>query len=543
MDIWGTRPEGNTERSGKPWTIKEFAFAVHADSLKPGSAERNVGNWRDEDEGPPRNRTTIQKIEAALFGDNPAFDNWKNDLRSALVRSRESGKNRGTRHGSAPDIGREDLIDYRAGLTDDAGAQRAALALLASRLGVRRELLEVLALRFGHESPDDSDETLELFLKSRAREYTELKSRIEQLEDDENRLANLLGASTDALEAGNFVEAEEMLRVAEEQQLENHTLKAVRTQASIRVVRGEAALLSGDIPSAKSHFEKAMTFLHGFSTDEEFYLRGDLSWKILQRSPYGEFDDLAFDLVEPTLGYYPEGSRECGTAQLWAGRCYCHSDYWLHGRRRESARRARIALQHFSAALNQGDECLPNSVAIDVSAFSAMAHLMIVREGMVDRDYLIATCHSTEAIKSAELAITLFNIDDNPKLWVKCHELIINAVNSVGSDIIPELLDERIALFDHAVDRLMANRGSSSIQIYSLELSGEYLRFVKLATPVSSAIQRARIYNRMAEIFEFTKDVFALDEEDEQSRSFLTEELEEDFFKWKLRLPIGIHES
>lgn len=89
MDIWGTRPEGNTERSGKPWTIKEFAFAVHGDGLRLGSPERNVTNWRKGQAGPPNNRTTIQNIESALFGDNPDFATWKQDMRLARHRPRE----------------------------------------------------------------------------------------------------------------------------------------------------------------------------------------------------------------------------------------------------------------------------------------------------------------------------------------------------------------------------------------------------------------------------------------------------------------------
>lgn len=100
MDIWGTRPNGNTESSGKPWTIKEFAFDIHGDSLQPGSAEKNVGNWREENKRPPKNRTTIQKIEAVLFGDNAGFDDWKNDLR--LARERSSARARRRVANSAP---------------------------------------------------------------------------------------------------------------------------------------------------------------------------------------------------------------------------------------------------------------------------------------------------------------------------------------------------------------------------------------------------------------------------------------------------------
>src|SRR5262252_7359198 len=66
----GTRPEGSPDAEGLPWTIKEFAAAV-------GVSERSVRAWR-ADENLPQD---LRPIERALFGNNPAYEDVRNDLR------------------------------------------------------------------------------------------------------------------------------------------------------------------------------------------------------------------------------------------------------------------------------------------------------------------------------------------------------------------------------------------------------------------------------------------------------------------------------
>lgn len=76
--IFGTRPDGSpTARTGKIWDPKQAASAV-------GVTIRGFWNWID-DRHLPYDTTNVEK---ALFGDNPAFDGWREELRRLLREGR-----------------------------------------------------------------------------------------------------------------------------------------------------------------------------------------------------------------------------------------------------------------------------------------------------------------------------------------------------------------------------------------------------------------------------------------------------------------------
>lgn len=75
---FGTRPSGSADRPGKRWDPKEFAGRVLPET-NPESGSRSVRNWRSGRSRPQH----IGSIEAALFGDNAAFKQWRADLRAA----------------------------------------------------------------------------------------------------------------------------------------------------------------------------------------------------------------------------------------------------------------------------------------------------------------------------------------------------------------------------------------------------------------------------------------------------------------------------
>jgi tetratricopeptide (TPR) repeat protein len=134
----------------------------------------------------------------------------------------------------------------------------------AAELGLRRELLESLVLRFEHDNPDAPDQELSRFLKNKAAELKELKARLSALADGEARIANQIAAAQGALDEALFDEADEILRTAEEMQQEEHTLKQVRKQAEIRAARAQAALLKGDTGAAYAHYTTAIQYFEPF---------------------------------------------------------------------------------------------------------------------------------------------------------------------------------------------------------------------------------------------------------------------------------------
>lgn len=131
------------------------------------------------------------------------------------------------------------------------------------------KLLETLADQFGIENPEASEETLESFLRAKAIEFREMQERLTALTKTDARISNLLAAAQDALEVGQFDNADDRLADAEEIQQEEHTLAQVRKQAGLRAERAKAALLLGDVEKAFKHFNVAAGFFSSFDHSEQ----------------------------------------------------------------------------------------------------------------------------------------------------------------------------------------------------------------------------------------------------------------------------------
>ena len=76
---FGTRPNGSPDRPGKRWSDKDFGAAVSGRSPDEDVCRKNSRNWRTGKVRP----SDIASIERVLFGDDPAFDSWRLDLRAA----------------------------------------------------------------------------------------------------------------------------------------------------------------------------------------------------------------------------------------------------------------------------------------------------------------------------------------------------------------------------------------------------------------------------------------------------------------------------
>jgi tetratricopeptide (TPR) repeat protein len=74
---WGTRPEGSPENQGDPWAIKLFASKIQVEP-------HTVHNWLNGETLPKE--ITFPRILTTLFGGNPQFDQWREDLTRAYRR-------------------------------------------------------------------------------------------------------------------------------------------------------------------------------------------------------------------------------------------------------------------------------------------------------------------------------------------------------------------------------------------------------------------------------------------------------------------------
>jgi transcriptional regulator with XRE-family HTH domain len=136
-------------------------------------------------------------------------------------------------------------------------------------------LLENLAMRFGHENPNALEENLEVFLKQKAVEFREMQSRLAKLAAAEVRLANLIGAANAALEGGDFETADKLLEDAELVQLQSLTIPALQKQVELRIERGNAALVGGNLSGAIEHYKRAVLYFSGVDKPSELRTRDE----------------------------------------------------------------------------------------------------------------------------------------------------------------------------------------------------------------------------------------------------------------------------
>jgi transcriptional regulator with XRE-family HTH domain len=135
--------------------------------------------------------------------------------------------------------------------------------------GLPSRLLEKLARRFGRDMPNATEEELEAFLMAKAEEFREMRQRLGRLAATEGRISELIRAATDAIGNGDFETADDLLKEAETVQLQSSTIVALKKQAELRIERGNAALVGGDVARAASHFERSSHYFSGIDLEAE----------------------------------------------------------------------------------------------------------------------------------------------------------------------------------------------------------------------------------------------------------------------------------
>ena len=94
---WGTREDGDTAFNGEPWKKNDFVLKAF-DVGGANSARVSIRNWLAEAKSPNSapDETGHGLIKTALFGANPKFKDWREDLDQARERS-TIGRNRRTK--------------------------------------------------------------------------------------------------------------------------------------------------------------------------------------------------------------------------------------------------------------------------------------------------------------------------------------------------------------------------------------------------------------------------------------------------------------
>jgi transcriptional regulator with XRE-family HTH domain len=130
-------------------------------------------------------------------------------------------------------------------------------------------LLRKLAQHFGRDMPEATEEELEAFLMAKASEFRQMRTRLERLAETEGRVSELIRAANAALGEGDFATADSLLEGAEAVQLHSTTSIALKKQAELRIERGNAALVSGNVAMAAAHFEQSCRYFSGIDIEME----------------------------------------------------------------------------------------------------------------------------------------------------------------------------------------------------------------------------------------------------------------------------------
>jgi transcriptional regulator with XRE-family HTH domain len=151
----------------------------------------------------------------------------------------------------------------------DISRDERAACHSAPASGLPARLLEKLARHFGTEMPEATEEELEVFLMAKAEEFREMRERLEKLAATEGRISELVNAANAALAEGDFETADGLLKEAEAVQMQSSTIVALTKQAELRIERGKAALVNGEVAAAAAHFERSSRYFSGIDAELE----------------------------------------------------------------------------------------------------------------------------------------------------------------------------------------------------------------------------------------------------------------------------------
>ena len=179
-------------------------------------------------------------------------------------------------------------------------------------------LINALLYQFEHDNPDASFGEVDSFLKAKARDWRELRDRIQTLEGAETELTRLKDNATAALEQGDFGAADGYLEQAEALRQTERTLSEIRKLAAIRIARGDVKLLSGDRLGAFDAYVGAAGFFGAFDMDELIHTLDVLANRIYEagRRSLDSHFQVASDLLDKATEARLDQGNEQSAAQF-----------------------------------------------------------------------------------------------------------------------------------------------------------------------------------------------------------------------------------
>lgn len=127
-----------------------------------------------------------------------------------------------------------------------------------------RNLIDAIARQFEHSKPSASLAELDDFLRSKAKEWSALRTRIAAIDTPQTELLHLRSEAANALSEGDFDQVDRLLSRAEDSYQKARTLQEIRKFAEIRITRGDSCLLRGNPTAAQTFYLSAAEFFRPF---------------------------------------------------------------------------------------------------------------------------------------------------------------------------------------------------------------------------------------------------------------------------------------
>ncbi|WP_334150067.1 helix-turn-helix domain-containing protein [Hyphomicrobium sp.] len=150
-----------------------------------------------------------------------------------------------------------------------------------------RNLIDAVAKQFEHAQPSATLAELDEFLRGKAKEWSELRARLQAIDLADKNVAALRTAAAEALSKGEFDSVEQLLFEAEERFQKSETLQEVRKHAQLRIARADTYLLRGNPQRAMELYVEAAEFFRPFDLGAMEEVLNDLShraYEVTRRS-------------------------------------------------------------------------------------------------------------------------------------------------------------------------------------------------------------------------------------------------------------------
>lgn len=147
-------------------------------------------------------------------------------------------------------------------------------------IGLSLDVERALAWRYQSRHGTGELASYQAFLRAKTEELRLLQARVSVVRGARAEWHNVLGGVEAAIDSGAFDEADRILAEAEREQERSGTLPQLQRQERLRMLRGETALLRGDIAAACAHFEAAALLYSAISRDEAIRSRLDANDKL-----------------------------------------------------------------------------------------------------------------------------------------------------------------------------------------------------------------------------------------------------------------------